>query len=371
MNSKELVRCLFQKKELPQVLFIPLVWSFAAKVRQATVKEMAANPTLMASALSDAQKLFGYDAIITVFDPSLEAEALGCGVDWISEFQPPLVASHPLEEGKGVADLNADFLNKGRIPTVLEAAKRLNLVRGKEVAVIGLVTGPATLSLHLQGDSFWPQFEKGAAEAKKTMDFTRKCCQDLIKSYCDIGIETIMVVEGMPSRTEEPVCRQMKAAYQAMWNVLRYFKGSSVLLAYGCTADNLEFLYSLGADAVVVGGSVTLSGPIASKVEVGLGFTKTLKPVAPEVPSGGTSMGRPRSWGEVSVLLKDTIGCTVNGEVIPFRAGDPMGTPPALFSGFKKVNELGWDKYGYVTITQTQPLPITVLAITGTLVVGE
>jgi hypothetical protein len=72
------------------------------------------------------------------------------------------------------------------------------------------------------------------------------------------------------------------------------------------------------------------------------------------------------------VLLKDTIGCTINGEVIPFRSSvDPTGTPPALFSGFKKVNELGWDKYGYVTITQTQPLPITVLAITGTLVTGD
>ncbi|MBM4463675.1 MAG: hypothetical protein FJ012_10190 [Chloroflexi bacterium] len=254
VNSRELVRCLFQKKELPQIPFLPLVWSFAAKVRQATVKEMAANPTLMANALSDAQKLFGYDAIVTVFDPSLEAEALGCRVDWISEFQPPLVASHPLEEGKGIADLNADFLNKGRIPSVLETARRLNMVRGKEVAVIGLVNGPATVSLHLQGDSFWPQFEKGAADAKKTLDFTKKCCQDLIKSYCDIGVDTIMVVERMPSRIEEPVGTQMKAAYRAMWNVLRYFKGYSVLLAYGCTADNLEFLCSLGADAVVVGG---------------------------------------------------------------------------------------------------------------------
>ena len=150
----------------------------------------------------------------------------------------------------------------------------------------------------------------------------------------------------------------------------------STLTVPGLSHLNGKFVQIVGdgspyPDAMVVAGSVTLSGPAATKIEVGLGFTRTLKPVAPEVPSGGTSMGRPRSWGEVSVLLKDTIGCTVNGEVIPFRAGDPMGTPPALFSGFKKVNELGWDKYGYVTITQTQPLPITVLAITGTLVVGE
>jgi uroporphyrinogen decarboxylase len=254
VNSRELIRRLFQKKELPQVPFMPLVWSFAAKVRQATVKEMATNPALTATALSDAQKLFGYDAIITVFDPSLEAEALGCRVDWISEFQPPLVASHPLEEGKSIADLNADFLNKGRIPAVMETATRLNIVRGKEVAVIGVVTGPTTLGFHLQGDSFLLQLGKDAAEAKKTMNFAKKCCQDLIKSYCDISIDTIMVVEEMPSRGEEPARREMKAAYRAMWNVLRYFKGYSVLLAYGCTADNLELLCSLGADAVVVDG---------------------------------------------------------------------------------------------------------------------
>lgn len=125
-------------------------------------------------------------------------------------------------------------------------------------------------------------------------------------------------------------------------------------------------------NAIVAGGQVTLAGPAAAAIEVGLGYTRTLEPVPPEVASEGTSMGRQKSWGNVAVKLKDTIGCTINGETIPWRAaGDPMGVANTLFSGIKRATQLGWDTEGQVTITQTQPLPITVLAVTGTIAVGD
>ena len=124
--------------------------------------------------------------------------------------------------------------------------------------------------------------------------------------------------------------------------------------------------------AVVSGGSVTLSGPAASKIEVGLPFTCTLVPNRPEVPVAGTSQGRTKSWGDIVVRLKDTQGVTINGETVPWRAaGDPMGVAPPHFTGDKIVQNLGWDTDGYVTITQTQPCHIEVLAITGTLLVGD
>jgi len=74
----------------------------------------------------------------------------------------------------------------------------------------------------------------------------------------------------------------------------------------------------------------------------------------------------------VVVKLKDTIGVKINGEIIPWRAaGDPMGVANALFTGNKRVTKLGWDNEGEVIITQEQPLPITVLAVTGTIAVGD
>lgn len=255
MNSSELVRSLFQRNELPRVPFIPLVWSLAARVQQVSVREMATNPSLMAGALSNAQKLFGYDGITMSMDTSLEAEALGCSIEWVREDQPPKVSSHPLQQGKTQAQLDEGFLEKGRMPVVLEAARRINAVAGKQVAVIGVVTGPATLGQHLAGESFWPGLEGDALEARKLMESTRKCCQDVVKAYCESGITTIMLVEGLPGRLGETGYRQLKAAYRSIWNVLRYFRGSSILLARGWTADQAELMCGLGADAIIGGGA--------------------------------------------------------------------------------------------------------------------
>ena len=44
-----------------------------------------------------------------------------------------------------------------------------------------------------------------------------------------------------------------------------------------------------------------------------------------------------------------------------------MGKAPSLFTGDKRVCNLGYDKDGHITVEQTEPLPIQVLSITGTL----
>ena len=48
-----------------------------------------------------------------------------------------------------------------------------------------------------------------------------------------------------------------------------------------------------------------------------------------------------------------------------------MGQPIPLFTGDKRVSNLGWDRKGQVTIEQNQPLPLTVLGITGTIVTSD
>jgi hypothetical protein len=129
---------------------------------------------------------------------------------------------------------------------------------------------------------------------------------------------------------------------------------------------------SVYPNAIVASGSVTLSGPAALKIEVGLPFTCTLKPNRPEVPVSGTSQGLTKSWGNITVRLKDTQGAVVNDERIPWRtSGDVLGTAPSHFTGDKKVTNLGWDTDAYITIVQDKPCHIEVLAITGVLVVGD
>ena len=126
----------------------------------------------------------------------------------------------------------------------------------------------------------------------------------------------------------------------------------------------------------VTNGAITVSLPssFGSKtIEIGLGFTSTIKTMKPEAGSqAGTAQGRKKRYNEVSVRLLNSVGVTINGDQLPFRtSADEMGQPIPAFTGDKRVTNLGWDRDGQITIQQTQPLPLTVLSITGTLVTSD
>jgi hypothetical protein len=88
--------------------------------------------------------------------------------------------------------------------------------------------------------------------------------------------------------------------------------------------------------------------------------------------SAGSAQNRPKRWNEVAVRLYETVGVTVNGDQIPFRSSStPVGQNIPAFSGDKRVTNLGWNREGQITVEQTQPLPMTVLGITGTLVTSD
>ena len=122
---------------------------------------------------------------------------------------------------------------------------------------------------------------------------------------------------------------------------------------------------------VVSSGAVTIDLPstFASKtIQVGLGYNSTLKTLRIEAGSqAGPAQGRKKRYNEVLVRLLNTVGVKINGDQLPFRSSaDEMGEPIPQFTGDKRVTNLGWNREGQVTIKQEQPLPLTVLAITGT-----
>jgi len=123
---------------------------------------------------------------------------------------------------------------------------------------------------------------------------------------------------------------------------------------------------------VVTGGAVALQ-KAASVIEVGLPYTTTMQTVRPELSlADGPSQGRRRRLAKPWALLIDTLGGTLQGEELPFRSSaDPMDQPPALFTGTKIVPDTGWDRDGFITFVQTQPLPAEVLALGAILTVED
>ena len=124
----------------------------------------------------------------------------------------------------------------------------------------------------------------------------------------------------------------------------------------------------------VSSGQITATLPTGAAyktIEIGLGYTSTIKTLKIENGSqAGTAQARKKRYNEVVVRLLKSVGVTINGDQLPFRSNTtPVGQDIPDFTGDKRVMNLGWDREGQVTIEQTQPLPLTVLGITGTLMV--
>jgi uroporphyrinogen decarboxylase len=254
-NSKELVRGIFEGKNTG-IPFIPWICSFAARLEQVPVKTMLSDAGVLSRSLINARELFGYDAIVNIFDTALEAEACGCELSWQDD-APPTVTGHPLNEGKNIRELDtADIQNKGRIPVVLETTRRLKIIKGKEVAIAAAVTGPLSLAGHLKGETFMEAINRGDEEAGELVEETGSICLNLCRAYCELGVDIIVIVEEKLGDLNPESIYALDSPLRSIWNVLKYYGINSILLGRGCGENHAAPVFDLGADGVSLSGDI-------------------------------------------------------------------------------------------------------------------
>jgi len=120
----------------------------------------------------------------------------------------------------------------------------------------------------------------------------------------------------------------------------------------------------------VSSGSITLNDSY-SVVHVGLPYTSTLQTMRIEAGAkDGTAQGKKKRVSRITYRIFKTLGLKHGPnpdrlDIVPFRSSaDDMDEAPALFTGDKEVEfPRNWDKDGFITLVQDQPLPLTVLAI--------
>lgn len=125
------------------------------------------------------------------------------------------------------------------------------------------------------------------------------------------------------------------------------------------------------ADGSVLGSETVASGQItADRVvtdgEAGIGFTVTVKtmPVVQDM-GAGFNLDDEKRVTRCTLDLFESLGVYVNNVYLPdksFGLGI-LDSQPEPFSGRKTMPLLGWSKLNQVTITQPDPLPLTVRAI--------
>jgi hypothetical protein len=110
----------------------------------------------------------------------------------------------------------------------------------------------------------------------------------------------------------------------------------------------------------------------ASEVEIGLPYESVLETLRTELGTGMTAQAAKKRVVRVIGRFLNTLGATIGTDLIPFRlAGDRLTEAVPLFTGDQPTTKAGWDRDGRITIRQTQPLPMTVVAIILVLEVSE
>lgn len=120
---------------------------------------------------------------------------------------------------------------------------------------------------------------------------------------------------------------------------------------------------------VTTAGTITISKS-CNTIHVGLPYTSIIKTSRLEAGSlTESSQGLVKRVYKSIVRLWRSLGCHVGTEttqdIVLFRDSSmPMDSAPTLFTGDKEISfPVGWNKTAQVYITQSQPLPLNVLAV--------
>lgn len=334
MSGKDLLLKAIRNEVTERPAWLPFVGCHGASLIGASAEEYLKSSEKIAAGLRKARELYTPDGLPVVFDLQLEAEVLGCELKWAPE-GPPSVASHPLAEGKSLADLPAFDIESGRIPVVMEALDTVKAEMGDEVALYGLICGPFTLALHMLGNDIFMEMFDNPEYVKAIVAYGAAIGKKMASAYLAHGADVIAVVDPMTSQIcPEHFNEFVASSVNDIFNHVRAEGGYSSLFVCGDATRNLKAMSATTCDNLSIDENIPL---------------ELLRDITRE---GGKSLGGNLKLTVVLLLgteddsRLDALRCIDAGGGCGFILAPgcdlPFGTPPA---NLQAVSEVVLDDY--------------------------
>lgn len=149
----------------------------------------------MATLGSSLYELAGLECARIPFDLTLEADAMGCRVDLGSEDRTPQITKTPFDSSSDIK-VPEDFLNRGRIQVVLEAAEKLKEKYGDDLPIIVGMTGPLTLAGQLLGIEKLVRYMRSRPnEVESAMDEVLEASIQYANAISEINPDVICIAD--------------------------------------------------------------------------------------------------------------------------------------------------------------------------------
>lgn len=259
MNGRTLLLDTIDGKPCERTPWVPFTGCHAGSLIGVSASDYLRSPRHIADGLIKARETYKPDGLPVVFDLQVEAEILGCDLQWAEDL-PPCVSSHPLADGRKISDLPEFDTNAGRFPVIFEAMDNVRQSFAGEVALLGLITGPFTLAVHLRGNEIFLDMYDEPEELQELLAFCARIGEQAARAYMEHGADVIAVVDPMtsqisPEHFEEFVAPAVNTIFDA---VAREDRRSSLFVC-GDARRVLENMFRTNCHQVCVDENIPLT----------------------------------------------------------------------------------------------------------------
>lgn len=333
MYGHSLIRQAFRLQPVERVPWVPFVGVHGGYLIDVDAEKYLKSAQNMISGLSKAIEMYKPDGIPVSFDLQLEAEILGCRLNWAKE-NPPAVVSHPLSEGVSLSSLKVPTAKDGRIPIVLQTTCELR-VKYPDIALYGLITGPFTLALHLLGTDIFMKLFEDPEYVMEVMDFCTKVAVSYSEMLMDAGCDVIAVVDPMTSQIDPQSFETFVTPYVSrIFDFVRKKEKMSSFFVCGHAQQNIEAMCDCRPDNVSIDENIPLEyvKEIALSKKISFGGNLKLTVVL--------------LMGDADDAKQDALACLdlggTKGFILAPGCDLPMQTP---VENIRAVSELVYSRY--------------------------
>ncbi len=224
MMPISIVKTLIQGQPPARRLFVPLIFTLAAKLEDVPLSNFVVNPTKIANSLAAIHQHLRLDGVTCYYDLFLVAEALGCQLNLSTS--PPALYRPTRETALKMLQQRGDVKQRGRLPVALEVVHRLRgTLRNSPALVIGL-PGPLRIAQQLFGQDALRELAEGDDDALDSFETLIEITLSVAQAFCLAGTHLLYFDE-----LDVPV--EFLAIWQetmvAVWKTVRFHGALPVL----------------------------------------------------------------------------------------------------------------------------------------------
>jgi hypothetical protein len=223
--SISIVKALIEGKPPARRLFMPLIFSLAARLEDVPLSNFVANPTKIANSLVAIYQRLRPDGVTCYFDLFLIAEALGCRLDW--GMSPPALERLTREAALNMLQQpQGDIKQRGRLPVALEVVHRVQgTLRNGPALVVGL-PGPLRLTQQILGQDIVQALAEGEDDALDGFETLVGITLSVAREFCLAGTHLLYFDElDVPAE----FLPDWEARLVALWKTVRFHGALPVL----------------------------------------------------------------------------------------------------------------------------------------------